>query len=630
MARATSTGKLVGEGTAGAVLVGEVTCSAAMRYDAFGFNVVWPLLQDDHHRSRLGRYELLASIGSGGMAAIYLSKIAGPAGFEKPLAIKVIHSHLVEDQQFVEMFFDEARLASQLQHPNIVQIFELGEADGTYFIAMEYLMGETVGTVIERVFDDEGRTMDPRVACHLMLQAAEGLHFAHELTNIDGVPYDLVHRDISPQNLFVTYSGSVKIMDFGIARAVGSSNPTNPGSLKGKFSYMSPEQVRGKEIDRRCDIFALAVVFWEMLAGRRLFKGRNDLESLRLAEEANHIPVSEFRSGIPSTLDQVIDKALARDPAARYQTALEFHGDLGLVSDQLGSPMTTHELGAKMRAWFAPEFTKKRSQLKQSLPNARGVAGLATSGASSMPPGEGTPSRSDPSGLRIRESMGIAGDSFTPSQSGSVSLPPPVEQILAVDEVERPLGGFTDAGDTEQDAVGSRRGLRLALIVGGVVLAGVLLAVLIALTLSSDPASDEAVAPTPTAATTDPAVVERQPPPEPEPPPDPPPDPAAPPDPEEVTVELTIHAPGAEVTIDGEAVEDPERIQLARSDEPVSLEVDAPGHRPETLMVTPDRDQRREVTLRRRPTRPRTSPPAKRRTPRRSTEELLPSPYATD
>jgi serine/threonine protein kinase len=285
-----------------------------MSYDDFGvYCALWPVQNDGQGAtSRLGRYEILAPIGSGGMATIYLGRIAGPAGFEKPIALKVIHTHLSEDPQFVEMFFDEARIASQLQHPNIVQIFELGESQGTYFIAMEYLRGETVGAMVLRVIGDGSRRMDPRIACHVIMQAAEGLHYAHEVKDFDDEHLGLVHRDISPQNLFVTYSGSVKLMDFGIARAKGLAHSTRPGSLKGKFSYMSPEQVRGKEIDRRSDVFSLGVVLWESLAGKRLFKGRNDLESLRLVGEAKVVPVSQIRPGIPPYLDQVVAKALAR------------------------------------------------------------------------------------------------------------------------------------------------------------------------------------------------------------------------------------------------------------------------------------------------------------------------------
>src|SRR4030042_152219 len=187
--------------------------------------------------SSLGRYEILATIGSGGMAAIYLARIAGPAGFEKPIALKVIHGHLAEDPEFVAMFLDEARIAAQLHHPNIVQIFELGESGGIYYIAMEYLRGETVGAIIQRLVASGQRLMDPRMACHIAMDACEGLHHAHEMTDIEGRPLGLVHRDVSPQNLLITYSGSVKLMDFGIARAVGLAHSTRPGSLKGEVSY---------------------------------------------------------------------------------------------------------------------------------------------------------------------------------------------------------------------------------------------------------------------------------------------------------------------------------------------------------------------------------------------------------
>jgi serine/threonine-protein kinase len=593
------------------------------------------------------------------MAAIYLAKIAGPAGFEKPLALKVIHSHLVEDDQFVQMFFDEARIASQLQHPNIVHIFELGEHEGIYFIAMEYLRGETVGSVIQRVTAGGSRLVDPRVACHIMMEASEGLQYAHELTTLDGQPLRLVHRDISPQNLFVTYSGTVKLMDFGIARAVGLAHSTRPGSLKGKFSYMSPEQVRGLDIDARSDIFALGVVLWEMLTGRRLFKGRNDLESLRLAGDAKFVPVGQMRSGIPPELDRVLARALAREPQDRYQSTLDLHTELGIVAERLGSPMSTHELGGWMRNLFPEELEKKRQLLASAVPGSGTGAGAGASAPPvfSPPSIESTPSVSEPSGIRIRELAGLGEETnqTTPSHSGAWA-PAPAAPDPAIRDTMRteaiglpPTEIFQDQTEPSKSiadfqALTPRRGLWVALLGGGM-LATAAIAVGVVFLLgylaergdrreaptadapasvvasgvgggtevgSADAGPTQVV--TPPTATADagrPVDATAT-------------DGALPTTSETVTLRLEIEPANARVAAGGVPQPDASSISLPRSDEPVTVVVSAPGYQPATLRITPDHDATERVSLRRRPQEP--VAPTKR--PRRG-DDLIPSPYSS-
>jgi serine/threonine-protein kinase len=313
----------------------------------------------------LGRYEILASIGSGGMAAIYLARIAGPAGFEKPFALKVVHPHLAEEGDFLDMFYDEARLAAKLQHPNIVQIFELGESAGIFYIAMEYLAGEPVDALY-KVAQEQGSPFDARLCCHIAMAACEGLHCAHEAQDLEGEPLNLVHRDVSPHNFFVTYAGSVKLMDFGIARAAGATHKTRTGALRGKIAYMSPEQAAGRVVDRRSDVFSLGVVLWEMLAGRHLFRGETDLETLRRVTEGDVPPIREQRPDLPLELDVALTRALHRDRNERYPTAMEFHYDLLQVSLQLGLPMNTQDVSQLMHQWFGDEEKKKRGLLAQA------------------------------------------------------------------------------------------------------------------------------------------------------------------------------------------------------------------------------------------------------------------------
>lgn len=597
--------------------------------------------------TRIGRYEVVTSIGSGGMATIYLARIAGPAGFEKPVALKVIHSHLAEDPQFVQMFFDEARLAAQLQHPNIVQIFELGEAEteGMYYIAMEYLRGETLGAIIQRVYGVENRRMDPRIACHIIQQACDGLHYAHEATTIDDRPMGLVHRDISPQNLFITYSGSVKLMDFGIARAEGAAHSTRPGSLKGKFSYMSPEQVGGHDVDRRSDIFALGVVSWELLTGRRLFKGTTDLESLRFVEECRVPAIAGLRPGIPPAIDKILAKTLARDLGERYQTALDLHQDFGLVMDQLGSPVTTHELAQRMTGWFEKEITAKKRLLTRTISDA---PRLSPDQADELPVArEETPSVSEPSGIRLRDVdiVQFAGDPTTPShpEPFPVPLPPPPRVPapprvpLSYDGTGAPVvaGALRDAPPSEagdEDAA-RRSGAFLWLLLVGGGLVGVALIVAAALVASSF--MDEPPPPSrvdPRLISSDPLVDEA----DPAELPPPVPAPGAPsvevgagvasdvPAGAEdfVTLSLTIRPASATVVVDGELQGNPSAIRLRQGTEPVVVVVSAPRYQEARLSVVPDRDLAQRVSLRRLGRPPVETPP-----PPTQDDDLVSNPY---
>ena len=210
---------------------------------------------------KLGRYELVWELGTGGMASVYLARVRGPAGFNKWLAIKRIHPHLAKDPRFVEMFLDEARIAAAVHHPNVAHVFDLGDDAGERFLAMEYLHGEHLGTVAVRAVRERGR-LEPELAARIIASAADGLHHAHEARDAEGRHLGLVHRDVSPQNIFVTYDGSVKLTDFGIAKAAGRLTHTQTGGTKGKVSYMAPEQALGHAVDRRTDVWALGVVLW--------------------------------------------------------------------------------------------------------------------------------------------------------------------------------------------------------------------------------------------------------------------------------------------------------------------------------------------------------------------------------
>jgi serine/threonine protein kinase len=270
-----------------------------------------------------GRYELLKRLAGGGMGEVYLARQRGIDGFQKLLVIKTLLPHLCEDEEFITMFKDEARVTAQLIHPNICQVFEFDQVGGIYYMAMEYLRGEDLRR-LWKACEQKATPLRVPLICRVIADAAAGLDFAHKLRDANGQPYNIVHRDISPQNILVTFEGGVKIIDFGVAKAAGRAQHTRTGALKGKYSYMSPEQVAGTEIDGRSDIFALGIVLHELLTGRRLFKADSDVQTLARVRECNVAPPSRLNPQLPPGLDAIVLKALAKNRDGRYRTAQEF------------------------------------------------------------------------------------------------------------------------------------------------------------------------------------------------------------------------------------------------------------------------------------------------------------------
>src|SRR3954454_4654626 len=271
----------------------------------------------------LGRYRVVDEIGIGGMASVHLARMDGPGGFQKWVAIKRIHPHLVEDDQFVDMFLDEARIAAGINHANVAQVFDLGKDDNTYWIAMEYLHGEPLREMMRRA-EERRMRITPELAARICSDAAEGLHAAHELRGKNGQLLGLVHRDVTPHNLFLTYDAYTKVVDFGIAKVADRLSSTRAGTLKGKLAYMSPEQVRGAEVDRTTDISALGVVLWELTTNQRLFRMDTDLDTLEKVQACIVPPPSTIVRDYPPELEAVVMKALAKRKQDRYATAREF------------------------------------------------------------------------------------------------------------------------------------------------------------------------------------------------------------------------------------------------------------------------------------------------------------------
>jgi serine/threonine-protein kinase len=273
---------------------------------------------------RLGKYEILALLALGGTAEIYLARIGGTAGFEKYVVVKCLHDHLADDTEFVKMFLDEARLAAHLDHSNIVQTMELGEHDGRYYMVMEFLAGLSLAMIVRRAAErlPGGRIPVPLVL-NILAQAGAGLHYAHDKA-MNGKALNIVHRDISPQNLVISFEGVVKLVDFGIAKAELRETRTRSGTIKGKFAYMSPEQCVANNVDRRTDVFALGVIGHELLTGQRLFKRPSPYETYQAVMECDVKPPSEIDPGLDPVLDAVIMGAITKDRDDRYPTAEAF------------------------------------------------------------------------------------------------------------------------------------------------------------------------------------------------------------------------------------------------------------------------------------------------------------------
>jgi serine/threonine-protein kinase len=285
---------------------------------------------------RLGKYQLLRKLATGGMAEVFLAKTDGPMGFEKLLVIKRILPHLAEDPQFIEMFLGEAKLAAQLNHPNLVQLFDFGQAEGSYFIAMEYIDGPTLRLLLSRARDLQ-TPISHALAARIVSSAAEGLAYAHDFRDqVTDEPLHLVHRDVSPDNILIGRSGAVKLVDFGIAKARGQSHHTQAGTVKGKVAYMAPEQLRGEPLDRRVDLYALGVVLYELCTGRMPFEASSDASMVRAVLYDAIVPAVRRVPTLPRPLQVILERLLARNREARYPDCRTLHADLEVFIQSTG------------------------------------------------------------------------------------------------------------------------------------------------------------------------------------------------------------------------------------------------------------------------------------------------------
>jgi serine/threonine protein kinase len=410
----------------------------------------------------VGRYVVRRKIAEGGMAEIFLAASRGPEGFEKEVVIKRIRSALADDPSFVQMFISEARVASKLNHPNIVHIFDFDQHGDSYYLSMEYVRGKSLAE-LQRRTRERARPLPPILAAQISLEVARGLAYAHKMTD-HGQPLNLVHRDVTPHNILLSYDGSVKLTDFGIAKA--GNRATTAGMLKGKFAYMSPEQARGEPVDARTDVFALGITLWELLTQGKLFDGDSDVAVLRAVQERPIESPAHMNAGVDAELDGVVLRALVRDPAGRFQSAHEF--ERALQQYVLHHTVTPEDadVGLFLRELFPEELKAEQNEPDLPLqlvtpPPGRGHASGAGEGLAAR---GGTPS----AGLFAADTAAYA---YTATKrSGKRHAPGSGSGFTATAGQSNP-SVVTEAGDLQAAGLGATKRMVLVFLLGaGVVL----------------------------------------------------------------------------------------------------------------------------------------------------------------
>jgi serine/threonine protein kinase len=343
----------------------------------------------------IGRYALFDELAHGGMATVHVGRLIGPSGFARTVAIKRLHTRFAKDEEFVAMFLDEARMAARLRHPNVVPIHDVVQAESELFLVMDYVEGESLARLL-KVARDAGKQLPINVGAAIVAGALHGLHAAHEAKGDDGLPLELVHRDVSPENILVGINGVPRILDFGIAKAAGRAQTTAEGKIKGKIAYMAMEQLGGEDVDRRVDVFSAGVVLWEVLAGRRRYTAPSHHAMLALALEGKKIPPSDFNSEVSESLDALVLRAMERDPNKRFATAREF----AFALEEVVSLASTARVGA-----YVQEMATETLSLRAEL-----IAGVEKS--QSDPGTMGPPSDDVYSGTTVIESPSSTSDPF--------------------------------------------------------------------------------------------------------------------------------------------------------------------------------------------------------------------------
>src|ERR1700722_17295687 len=322
--------------------------------------------------ARLGRYELLLPIAYGGMARVWSARLHGQRGFSKLVAIKTILPHLAHAPEFEHMFLDEARIAARVHHSNVTEIYELGEEGHVLYLAMEWVNGDSLVHVVRGKSGRSIQPVEPRVAARIVAEACAGLHAAHELLDDAGAPLNVVHRDVSPHNILVSLEGTVKVTDFGVAKALGQSHQaTAAGQIKGKVAYMAPEIIGSDAFDRRSDVFAMGCVLYEATTGHPPFRGGNDPQIMQAVIKGTFPPVPSVIPGFPLELAAVIDRALAPDPGQRFATAAQMRMAIEGGMDKKGPLVTPAHVGRLVRERLGEHLDKRREHVRAAMASAQ-------------------------------------------------------------------------------------------------------------------------------------------------------------------------------------------------------------------------------------------------------------------
>lgn len=412
--------------------------------------------------SILDKYRLIAELGHGGMAEVFLAVVSGPAGFNKLVVIKQIRAELADDPEFLNMFLDEARLAARLSHPNVVQTNEVGHVGNRYFIAMEYLDGQPLNRILQR-FKRDNSYFPTGTHIRILIDVLAGLHHAHELADYDGTPLEVVHRDVSPHNVFVTYDGQIKVVDFGIAKAMNSSSETRAGVIKGKVAYMSPEQARGDRVDRRSDVFAVGVMLWEAVTGQRIWKGLTDVAMLHKIIKGDIPSPKTIKGDVSDKMEAICMKALSPNREDRFESAADFQAALEELLGEMGERIAVRDIGKLISQTFEQDRARIKSiietQIKKSATSTLSLPSIDVTGIPTVHGANTRPSLPALNSTSITRS-GLASASDGPS---SVRRSKSTPSSIAL-----------SAASTPADA-GSRKGIFVvagalgAAVVGGIV-----------------------------------------------------------------------------------------------------------------------------------------------------------------
>ncbi len=498
-----------------------------------------------------GKYRLIAELGHGGMADVFLAVIAGPvgSGFTKLTVVKRLRQNLAEEQEFVEMLVDEARISARLNHPNVVQTNEVGSVGNQYFLAMEYLDGQPLHRIQHRAMQKLARAQQEGGAaegddpfprdCHYLVIAdtLAGLHHAHELADYDGTPLGIVHRDVTPHNVFVTYEGQTKVVDFGIAKAAGRASETRQGVVKGKVRYMAPEQAVGQPVDRRADLFSVGIMLWEAATGKRFWKDMDDLTIVQaLVSGSKSTSPREVDPSVPEVIDRICQKSLAFNRDDRYATAEDFRIDLEEYLSSVGALTSARR---RLAACVSELFKDKRVEIKRVI--EKQLAKLAQQ----PPEGQQQP---DVNPVMIALESGASG-TFTTPQTPS----------LPASTAEEPPTSITDAATEVYTTSKKKPGASRLPAIGLAVAVGVAIAGVAVVKIGSSGGGARAAAKAPES--------------------------------EFCRVSIMTDPANAIVTVDQTPLWPPSNAKVPRDKKPHVLRVEAPGYEPHSQTVIFEKEE---------------------------------------